>query len=131
MTDEEALMTIGHLVIEAREALALNRVLAAEKIGVNYRTLQNVERGERLPNRTTLAAIERAYGWSEGSLLGIWDRRASIEFGSTHPVDLRLSPSEIAVPLAKARELTTEELLAEINFRVMVMSRTEQKEDHK
>jgi DNA-binding XRE family transcriptional regulator len=129
MTDEEALLTLGLLVIEVRERDRDNRVQAAEKIGLNYKTLQDVEKGHRLPNRSTLSAIERAYGWSEGSLLGIWEKRRSLEFGSVHAVDLRLKPSEIPVPLAKASELSTEELLAELSFRVLVMSRQEQKED--
>jgi len=129
MTDEEALLTIGMLVVEVREKLGENRVQSAERVGVNYRTLQNVENGHRLPNRTTLAAIERAYGWSEGSLLGVWENRHNLEFGSVHPVDLQLKPWEMKVPMVKASELTTEELLAELSFRVLVMSRAEQRED--
>jgi DNA-binding XRE family transcriptional regulator len=130
MTDEEALMTIGLLVIESREAAGWTRAVAAERIGLNYRTLQDVEKGKRLPNKTTLQGIEKTYGWSQGSLLRLWEDRKNVEFGATHHTDLRLSPAEIEVPLAKARELTTEELIAEISFRVLVMSRAEQKEDH-
>lgn len=126
MTDEEAHMTIGLLVVEAREAKGWNRVMAAEKIGINYRTLQNVEHGKRLPNKTTLAGIERGFGWYEGSLLEMWNRRSRIEFGTVHEYDLRPKPKDIPVPLAKASELTTEELLAELSFRVLVMSRQEQ-----
>lgn len=126
MTDEEAYMTIGLLVVEAREARGWNRVMAAERIGVNYRTLQNVERGVRLPFRTTLAGIERGLGWVEGSLTELWNNRKKLEFGSVHEYDLRPKPKDIPVPLAKASELTTEELLAELSFRVLVMSRHEQ-----
>jgi DNA-binding XRE family transcriptional regulator len=129
MTDEEALMTLGLLVVETRTKLGENRVQTSERIGLNYRTLQDVEKGHRLPNKSTLGAIERAFGWSEGSLLGIWENRRSLEFGSVHPVDLQLKPWEIQVPMAKASELTTEELLAELSFRVLVMSRAEQRED--
>lgn len=129
MTDEEALITIGLLVIEGRDAQGWTRAVAAERIGLNYRTLQDVERGKRLPNKTTLQGIEKCYGWSEGSLLRLWEDRKAKEFGITHQADLRLSPAEIEVPLAKARELSTEELLAELSFRVLVMSRAEQKED--
>lgn len=126
MTDEEALLTIGILVTEAREHEGWQRTVAAERIGINYRTLQDVERGKRLPNKTTLAGIERGYGWSEGALLRLWENRKNLEFGATRLADLRLHPSEIPVPLVKASHLTTEELLAELSFRVLVLSRHEE-----
>jgi transcriptional regulator with XRE-family HTH domain len=129
VTNEEAMLTIGLLVVEARERLGYNRKISADKIGLNYRTLSDVERGERLPNKSTLAAIERAYAWSEGSLLRLWENRKQLVFGNVTIEDLRVKPHEIEVPLAKASELSTEELLAELNFRVMMMSRGQQHED--
>lgn len=130
MTDEEALVTIGQMVVDARDAEGWTRAVAAERIGLNYRTLQDVEKGKRLPNKTTLAGIEKAYGWSAGALLRLWEDRKNIEFGNTHISDLRLHPSEIPVPMLKAKDLTTEELLAELSFRVLVLSRNEHREDH-
>lgn len=130
MTNEEAMLTIGLLVVEARERLGYNRKVAADRVGLNYRTLSDVERGERLPNKSTLSAIERTYAWSEGALLRLWDNRKQIPFGSLTIEDLRVKPHEIEVPLAKASELSTEELLAELNFRVMMMSRGQQHEDN-
>lgn len=130
MTDEEALLTIGQMVVDARDAEGWTRAVAAERIGLNYRTLQDVERGRRLPNKTTLAGIEKAYGWSSGALLRLWEDRKNLEFGSAHISDLRLHPSEIPVPLVKAQDLSTEELLAELSFRVLVLSRTAQREDN-
>ena len=122
-------MTIGLLVIEARVARGRHRVKASNEIGINYKTLQSVEHGKRLPNKVTLTGIERGFGWSEGSLTEIWMNRQNLEFGSVKAYDLRPKPSDIPVPLAKASELTTEELLAELSFRVLVMSRHEQSQD--
>lgn len=119
-------MTIGTLVTEAREKLGLNRKQASELIGLNYRTLQSVEHGIRLPNRTTLAAIERAYEWAPGVLLELWDNRVNLEFGKVLGTDLRALPKHINVPLIKASDLTTEELLAELSFRVLMLSRDQQ-----
>jgi len=128
VTNEEAMLTIGMLVVEAREKLGENRKYAADKIGLNYRTLESVERGERLPNKTTLAGIERAYGWSLGSLMNLWDNRQNLDFGSVTLADLRIKPHEIEVPVLSARDLSTEELLAELSFRVLMLSR-DQHED--
>lgn len=130
VTNEEAMLTIGMLVVEAREKLGETRKYAADKIGLNYRTLESVERGERLPNKTTLAAIERAYDWSLGSLMNLWDNRSNLEFGRIVQADLRIKPHEIPVPVVRARDLSTEELLAELSFRVLMLSRDQQQEDH-
>lgn len=122
-------MTIGLLVSEARVKTGENLTTAANRLMINYQTLRSVEQAERLPKKITYQCIERGYGWSEGSLMRLWDRRDKLVFGEVTVEDLLPSLEEIDVPLMKARDLTTPELLAELSFRVLMMSRG-QGEDH-
>lgn len=128
VTNEEALMTIATLASEARQKTGETLNAAAQRMLINYQTLRSVEQAERLPKRSTYRALERGYGWAEGSLMRLWDRRQETEFGSVTAEQLLPDVGEIDVPLSKARDLTTPELLAELSFRVLMMSRGQEEE---
>lgn len=125
-------MTLGILATDAREARGWNRNQAARLMGVTHQTLSNVEAGgPRPPGRNTRESIERVYGWRRGCIQELWDNHEGLEFGSitagfVSPGRLRpATPTAPAVltltPVAKAADLTTAELMAELSFRILIM----------
>lgn len=125
MTDEEALMTIGLLMHEARRNRGQHRKYAAEKMGVNYGTVSRLENGEGvgIATRATLSAVEAYYGWSQGVLTKIWNERDRFSFGDVTEDDVKPRPKSQLKALAKASELTDEELISELSFRFLMRDR--------
>lgn len=130
------LLTIGELCREAREKTGMTRRVAARLIGVDERTMRNLESQHiRFPIKSTRHAIERTYGWAQGSLMNLWEQRGMLTFGDvteemlpktpfaegTEKLKDLFTPIDPQGPLAKARDLSTKELLAELTFRVMMM----------
>lgn len=127
MTDEEALITLGALLRQAREDAGQSRREAAEIAGIAAGTLSGFELGQRLPNKGTLMAIESAYGWRLGSIAEIWEVRHGLDAESITPA--LLAPTPVKPPAPKsitltrawaAADLTDAELLAELSFRVLM-----------
>jgi transcriptional regulator with XRE-family HTH domain len=119
VTDEETLVALGQIALEAREHKGVTRQTAVESMGINYRTLGNFEAGRSgsIPNKTTLRAIEIYYDWRPGSLQQTWDNRRDIPAGT---LDVRdLLPAD-KTGLLKAAHLTDRELMAELNFRFLM-----------
>jgi DNA-binding XRE family transcriptional regulator len=121
MTDEECQMTIGMLVTEAREASGRNREDTAQRLGLASITLRRVENGDPIA-KSTLMALERGFDWRQGSLTELWERRRSIPFGQVTSDYVKAPEAPAAVkPVARAAELTTAELMAELSFRFLMM----------
>lgn len=58
----------GRAVVERRLQLELSQAALASAAGVDAKTLRSLERGERWPQDTSRAKVERALGWKEGTL---------------------------------------------------------------
>lgn len=143
VTDEEMLLTIGELCHNARDKAGLTRLAAARKMGIDERTVRNVENQcKSYPTRSTRRALEGLYGWVPGSLGHLWDERATLTFGEVTEGMLPKTPfasrgavigkpEDIVPPLAKAQDLTTKELLAELSFRVLMMENNQSMGQHR
>jgi hypothetical protein len=124
MTDEEAMLTLGEITTAARLKTGSDRVHVAEKMGINYRTLASLERAElktaKGPLALTTARVEKFYGWRDGSMREFWENRRQYTFGE---VTEELFHPEDPKGLAKASELTDEELMSELHFRFIMRDR--------
>lgn len=124
MTDEEALMTLAVITTAAREKTGHTRQYAADAMGLNYRTLGGLERGEgkssKGPNPATLRSVERFYGWREGAMREFWENRRSKRFGSVTAEDFEVPEP---VGLVSAAHLTDEQLMNELSFRFLMRDR--------
>jgi len=60
---------IGHAVVTFRKTLGMKQITLAIDAGVDERTVQRIERGERA-NETTLRAIAKVLGMQDGAFLG-------------------------------------------------------------
>ena len=124
MTDEEAILTLGEITTAAREKEGSTRQAAADAMGINYRTLGSLERAElktpKGPLALTCRAVEKFYGWRDGSLREFWENRRKYTFGD---VTEELFHVEEPQGLVKASELTDEELMNELHFRFIMRDR--------
>jgi transcriptional regulator with XRE-family HTH domain len=133
------LLTIGELCRAARDKAGLTRLAAARMMGIDERTVRNLENQcKSYPTKSTRRAVEALYGWVPGSLGHLWDQRGRLAFGEVHDGMLPRTPFAKAgaligdpeedgqAPLAKAQDLTTKELLAELSFRVLMMENEQQ-----
>ncbi|MFJ4286449.1 multiprotein-bridging factor 1 family protein [Paenarthrobacter nicotinovorans] len=127
MNDREALKTIGQLVASARITSGKTQLQFAKDAGMDVKTLRTLEAGDRLLHDTKLHAIEKELGWRPMAIRQIWDRRADIDLGALSGEDMRLGANqetwddidaETGKPVTKASQLTTEELLMELQYRV-------------
>ena len=126
MNDEEALKRIGQLIRDARKHHGESMATLADRAGINSKTLWSAETGARFPHDVNQLKIERALGWREGSIAEAFRDRETLA-----PENLTLewmqaggdsaSWGALAAqqngPLARAINLTDEELLAEISYR--------------
>lgn len=126
MNDEQALKKIGQLIRDARKYQGESMATLAERAGINSKTLWSAETGSRYPHDVNQLKIEVALGWRHGSISEAWAERENMS-----PENLTVewmqaggetaSWGELAkkktAPLAKAMNLTDEELLAELSYR--------------
>lgn len=126
MNDKEALERIGHLIRDARKHLGESMAALAERAGINSKTLWSAETGSRFPQDVNQLKIEKALGWRHGSIQEAWAEREALDADNLTVEWMRAggdstSWGELAqqktAPLAKAINLTDEELLAEIAYR--------------
>ena len=115
-------MALGLIAMEARESRDLYRMTAADKIGINYKTLSDFEGGRRagIPATGSRTAIEVFYGWRLGAIRDIWDRRHEIPFGSLTEGDLKPIPGPEKTGLLEAKHLTDQQLINELSFRLLM-----------
>lgn len=126
MNDQEALKQIGHLIRDARKRKHESMAKFAERAGINSKTLWSAEMGVRFPHDVNQLKIETALGWREGAISEAYGQRETLA-----PENLTLewmqaggdseSWGQLAAqsngPLARAINLTDEELLAELSYR--------------
>jgi hypothetical protein len=127
VNDIEALKTIGRLVASARVQEGKTQVVFAKEAGIDVKTLRTLETGDRLLHDTKLHAVEKVLGWRAMSIRQIWDRREDIDLSLVTTDDMKLGAqqeswdeldAETGKPVTKASQLTTEELLMELQYRV-------------
>lgn len=127
MNDIEALKKIGRLVASARVQEGKTQVVFAKEAGIDVKTLRTLETGDRLLHDTKLWAVEKVLGWRVMSIRQVWDRRNDIDLEALTTDDMKLGASqeswdeldaETGQPVTKASQLTTEELLMELQYRV-------------
>lgn len=118
---------IGRLVATARVQEGKTQVVFAKEAGIDVKTLRALETGDRLLHDTKLHAIEKVLGWRAMSIRQIWDRREDIGLEAIVTDDMKLGAhqeswdeidAETGKPVTKASQLTTEELLMELQYRV-------------
>jgi len=119
VTDEETLTALGLLAQKARNAKGVHKKAAAAAMHLNEGTLYTLEYGKTrsLPNPGTRTSVEAYYGWRHGSIQDLWDMRRDLRF---EDVSLELMRPGKPTGLAKASELTDQELMAELNFRFLM-----------
>jgi len=98
----------------------------AERAGINSKTLWSAETGSRFPHDVNQLKIEVALGWRHGAIAEAWAERENLDPENLTVEWMRAggesaSWGELAqqkqAPLAKAINLTDEELLAELSYR--------------
>jgi transcriptional regulator with XRE-family HTH domain len=114
---------LGKLVRERRLALDLSQRDAAARAGISNQTWLNVENG-RSANQRSLAKIERALGWSPGSI-------DAILAGTPPPSPIGAAPVlDITVlgnltrlaEVLSAEDLTREEIQRVVNAVIEIVS---------
>jgi transcriptional regulator with XRE-family HTH domain len=130
VNDKEALERIGHLIRDARKHHGESMAALAKRAGINSKTLWSAEKGERFPHDANQLKIERALGWRDGSITEAYQRREDMapenltlewmraggDSASWGELAAQLQPPQVA-PLARAINLSDEELLLEISYR--------------
>lgn len=128
MNDQQTRDALGALLKEVRLAQAATQQEMAKQCGVDIRTWQVLERGEKLPREMNLAKIEKGIGWRVGSIMEIWRDRdhipassvtlAEMTHGSTEASWTDLEAEAAGGPVLRASQLTDEELAAELTYRL-------------
>lgn len=127
VNDIEALKVIGRLVVSARVQQGKTQVGLAKEAGVDVKTLRTLEGGDHLLQDTKLHAIEKVLGWRAMSIRQVWDVRDHIDLDSVTTDDMKLGSqhggwgelaAEASKPVTKASQLTTEELVLDLLYRV-------------
>lgn len=99
MAGGKELPPVAERVKERRRMAGLNQQQLADRSGLHYRTIQNVEGGKRLPSHDTLLAIAEALGVPVSDLAGAVSAppRAYVDrfLMSDYARDLELAPDEI------------------------------------
>lgn len=133
MTDEEAIMTLAVITTAARDKTGHTRQYVADAMGINYRTLGGLERGEgktpKGPAGATMRVVEEFYNWRKGCLREFWENRRNIKFGSVTVEDFQPEPGPKETGLIKASHLTDDELMSELSFRFLMRDRRHFDED--
>lgn len=126
MNDKETLERIGQLIRDARKHLGESMAALAERAGINSKTLWSAETGSRFPHDINQLKIEKVLGWRHGSIAEAWAQREDLDADNLTVEWMQAggdsaSWGELAAqkttPLAKAINLTDEELLAELSYR--------------
>ena len=63
-------MTLGETIRETRKAMMLTQKELADRMGISYVNISQIERGERVPKIDTLSRVANALGVSVAFLLG-------------------------------------------------------------
>ena len=126
MNDKEALEKIGHLIRDARKHLGESMAALADRAGINSKTLWSAETGSRFPHDVNQLKIEKALGWRHGAIAEAWAERETLDPENLTQEWMRAGgdsaswgdlAAQKAAPLAKAINLTDEELLTELSYR--------------
>lgn len=130
MNAQEALETIGKLIVSGRLELGIAQQPFAKHAGLSYTTLRSMESGQRVPWDTNQRKIENALGWRPGAIQEILDNAETIPMesltldylreGAGEPTwqDLDAEESETTRPVTRAGELSNEELIGELAYRL-------------
>lgn len=130
MNTDEALKKIGDLIREARVAAGFDASPFAQYAGINRRTLSTMENGERVAWDTNQRKVEDALNWRAGAIQEVINNAAhtpaesvTMAFmregaGAETWQDLDKEEAEHLKPVTRAGELTNEELIGELAYRL-------------
>jgi transcriptional regulator with XRE-family HTH domain len=126
--NEAGLVALGQVITRARLDRGQSQTAFAKDAGVDPKTLNSIETGQRAAQDTNLAKIEDALEWNRGS---IGDIKEMLSQGGD-PRDIRAEGFSInreasepasAGPVARASALTDQELTAELTYRLLKYGR--------
>lgn len=106
---------IGQLVRAARAEHRYSQLEFARRAGINAKTLRDIETGVKIPLDATRDRIEEALGWKPGIMRELWDERVNIDLNT---VTLDYMKAAGTKTVAKASQLTHEELTSELAYRL-------------
>lgn len=130
MNNQQALKRIGLLIKEGRTKLGMTQIPFAKHVGIDTKTIASMEKGARVAWEVNQRKVETALGWRPGSIQEVIDDAENIPYesvtldsmaeGAGHASWYDLDSQEALRrngPVARASQLTDEELLAELSYR--------------
>jgi transcriptional regulator with XRE-family HTH domain len=130
MNEQQAIEAIGALIKDGRLEMGLAQKPFADLAGVDAKTLATAEKGRRIPWETNQRKIEAALGWRQGSIQKTLDDAEHIPVSSLTLAHMRegageatwqeldAETSEEVRPVTRAGELSNEELIGELAYRL-------------
>jgi DNA-binding XRE family transcriptional regulator len=130
VNETTALKIIGDLIREARVTAGFTKRPFAQYAGINTRTLVSMEEGERVAWETNQRKVEDALNWRAGAIQEVINNAPNIppesvtmEFmkqgaGEETWQDLDAQELDLTKPVTRAGELSNEELIGELAYRL-------------
>lgn len=130
VNETQALKIIGELIREARVTAGFTKRPFAQYAGINTRTLVSMEEGERVAWETNQRKVEDALNWRPGAIQEILNNATDIPpesvtmdymrqgAGQETWQDIDAAESEMIKPVTRAGELSNEELIGELAYRL-------------
>jgi transcriptional regulator with XRE-family HTH domain len=130
VNESQALELIGKLIREGRMEQGMTKLRFVAKAGIDYKTLTSMEAGARKPQFTNQRKVEHALGWREGIITDVLEHAAeytewsiTLDFmregqGEATWQDLDREESSLVRPVTRAGELSNEEILGELAYRL-------------
>lgn len=130
MTASETLEKLGRLIRDGRLDKKLARQPFAKVVGIDPKTLASMENGTRIPWETNQRKLEEALGWRPGSIQEVIEKADIIPITSltleymreaaTESTwqDLDAEETDRTRPVTRAGELSNEELIGELAYRL-------------
>ena len=130
VNEKQALKIIGELIREARVTAGFDKRPFSQYAGINPRTLASMEEGDRVAWETNQRKVEDALNWRIGAIQEILNNATDIppesvtmDFmkqgaGQETWKDLDAEEVEEIKPVTRAGELSNEELIGELAYRL-------------
>jgi DNA-binding XRE family transcriptional regulator len=130
VNNSQALELIGKLIQDGRSEMGMSRLAFAKVLDMNYRTLTTLEKGARTSHDTNQRKVEEALGWRIGAIREVLEKAdiipaesVTLEYmregsGESSWMDLDAEESVLVRPVTRAGELSNEELLGELAYRL-------------